>query len=130
MLVLYERIKLTDPEAEEMLAGSYTNQYTVSLMPSSNAPIHLASPDKVEPWYWISVSTEFPLEFSTAPTSVPSVDPKRTFNASTYSPTGTKRSSTLLFILPAIKLVCISILLYPFIFPSHVHQESSRVHVT
>ena len=71
-----------------------------------------------------------PLEFSTAPISVDSVEPKRTFNASTYSPTGTKRSSTLLFILPAIKLVCISILLYPFSLPPHIHKESTRVHVT
>ena len=94
--------------------GEAINQYIVSFSPSSNAPIHTPSVNGTLLCFKI-VSCVLPLEFSTAPISVVSVDPNLTLIASTYSPAGRIRSSTLLFIRPATKfVVLIGILLYPF----------------
>ena len=60
----------------------------------------------VELLKWLRVvNCVLPFEFSTAPISVVSVDPNLTLIALTYWPGGTRRSSTLLFILPATKFV-------------------------
>ena len=101
---LKETIKSNFPPALKLLA-SWINQYMVSLAPSSYAPIQTAKLDKGAPRYIKVVSWVFPLEFSTAPISVVSVDPNLTLIAFIYWPGGTKRSSTLLFIFPAIKFV-------------------------
>ena len=120
---LNETIKSNFPEGlVEPNAGSVTNQYKVSLAPSSTAPIHFAWLLKRTPSYDKFVSLVFPLEFSTAPTSVDSDDPNLTFTASMYCPFGTSLSSTDLFILPATKfLESLAILFYPLVSTSQIH---------
>ena len=64
----------------------------------------------------------FPLEFSTAPISDASVEPRRIFKASMYSPLGMSRSSNDLFIRPAMKFLTVyAILLYPLILTTKIH---------
>ena len=76
-----------------------------SLAPSLYAPKQVALALKAVPvgGYTNVVSCVFPLVFSIAPISESSVDPMRIFCASIYSPLGTRRSSTLLFMRPLMK---------------------------
>ena len=69
-MVLYETTKSTTPPGACVLDPSWTNQYIVSLTPSSYAPIHTADELKLTPLYCRVVNCSFPLEFSTAPISV------------------------------------------------------------
>ena len=119
------------PVAPTVKLLSWINQYTVSFALSSIAPIQRADAlNAVPSMYFNVVSLTFPFEFSITPISAFSVEPIRMLRPSTYSPSGIRRSSTTLFILPAIKfLVIFAILLYLLVHSSQVHQETAGVNV-
>jgi len=129
---LKETIKSSLPVAPCVKAGSWTNQYMVSLALSSKEPIHLADELNAVPSVYVrDVSLVLPFEFSTEPISDCSVEPSLTLIAFVYSPFGKSLSSRLLFIRPAIKFLWMfAILFYPLILPSYIHHQSARVNVT
>jgi hypothetical protein len=66
-------------------------------------------------YYANAVNGVFPFVLDITPTSEFSVDPILIFIASTYSPSGSNRSSTILFILPAIKFLVILAILFNYL---------------
>ena len=131
VLTLKDTIISSLPVAPTGKVGSCTNQYMASAALSSTAPIHLALVLRSVPLMYAKlVRGKFPFVFSITPTSEFSVEPILTFIASMYSPSGSSRSSTTLFILPATKfLVSFAILFNLLVHASQVHQESSGMNV-
>ena len=113
------------PVAPTGNVGSCTNQYMVSASLSSMAPMHLALALKEVPSIYLKVvNLSFPLVFSITPISLCSVEPIRMFKASIYSPLGTSRSSTTLFILPNTKFLVRLVIFY------FIHLSRPRIAIS